>query len=157
MLILVSLNASPFQNKTHPVRFRAIPASLSLQTGFLEGSESCLIHADMRSNLPSLSNSSSSQIYVNPLVRVSYTKSAYNAQNSVFQVFIEKIVGPIVALVYDLGDWWFQCRLARYAADRREKIQQWERRTGLEEVGEHCLIDNLQLLTPWGWEHVKYE
>jgi hypothetical protein len=88
---------------------------------------------------------------------VAYTKSAYNAQNSIFQVFIEKITGPIVALGYDIRDWWSQCQLARYAAERREKIRQWERRTGLEEIGAYCLIDNLQLLTPWGWAHVKYK
>jgi hypothetical protein len=106
------------------------------------------------SNLPNLSDSNSAQTFVNPLVRVSYTESAYHSRNSVFQLFIEKVTGPIVALGYDIRNWWFQCQLAQHAAQRREKIRQWEKNTGQEEVGDYCLIDRLQLLTPWGWAKV---
>src|SRR5271154_6466060 len=76
---LVSLNAAPFQNQSLPLRFRAISSSLSLQDGYLEGSEACLIHADMQAHW---SPSTPHQTYLNPLVRVSYTQSAYSAQNS---------------------------------------------------------------------------
>ena len=108
------------------------------------------------SDLSMHANLSTSQTFINPLVRVAYTESAYRARNSIFQVFIEKVIGPCVAVVYDLRDWWFQCRLARLAAERRELIRQWAGRTGQREVGDYCLIDRLQLLTPWGWSHVKY-
>jgi hypothetical protein len=153
MLILVSLNAAPFQNETSPLRFRAISSSLSLQDGYLEGSEACLIHADMKahwSNLPTLPG----QTYLNPLVRVAYTNSAYNSRNSVIQIFMERVVGYFVAWAYDIRDWWAHHRLAIHAAKRKEKIREWTRKTGMEEVGEYCLIDQLQLLTPWGWAHV---
>jgi len=146
----VSLNAAPFQNQTEPLRFRAIHSSLSLQEGYLEGSEACLIHADM-SHLQETSNL---KTYVNSLVRVSYNLSAYRARNSIFQMFLERVVGWAVAAAYDLRDWWVQCRLAAHAAERREKIREWERDTGLEEVGTFCLNDQMQLLTPWGWAHV---
>ena len=48
--MIVSLNAAPFQNKTHPLRFHAISSSLSLQDGYVEGSEACLIHADLQAH-----------------------------------------------------------------------------------------------------------
>lgn len=153
MLIIVSLNASPFQNETHPLRFRAISSSLSLQNGYLEGSEACLIHADMQAhwkNLPILPD----RTYLNTLVRVSYNAASFAAQNSVFQIFMERVVGHFVAWAYDFRDWWVQCRLARHSAERREKIRDWERMTGEREVGEYCLNDQMQLLTPWGWAHV---
>lgn len=70
------------------------------------------------------------------------------------EFFIERIVGPFVALAYDIRDWWFQCHFAKQAAERREKIREWERKTRLEEVGTYCLIDRMQILTPRGWVHV---
>ena len=102
------------------------------------------------SNLPN----SPGETYLNPLVRVSYTSGAYRTQNSVSQIFLERIVGHFVAWAYDIRDWWAQCRLAQRAAERRMKVREWEQMTGLKEVGEHCLDDRLQLLTPWGWAHV---
>ena len=102
------------------------------------------------SNLPTLPG----QTYLNPLIRVAYTNSAYRAQNSVVQIYMERVVGHFVAWAYDIRDWCVQGRLATRAAERRKKINEWTRMTGMEEVGEHCLIDQLQLLTPWGWAHV---
>jgi Cryptococcal mannosyltransferase 1 len=152
MLIIVSLNAVPFQNETLPLRFRAISKSLSLQNGYLEGSEACLIHADMQAHWQNLPVSPG-RTYLNTLVRVSYTASAFAAQNSIFQIFMERVVGYIVAWAYDIRDWCVQCRLARHSAERKEKIRGWERITGEREVGEYCLNDQMQLLTPSGWAH----
>lgn len=59
-----------------------------------------------------------------------------------------------MALIYDIRDWWFSRRLDRYKAERAEKVRGWERTSGQEEVGEYCLTDNLQILTPQGWEIV---
>ena len=67
---------------------------------------------------------------------------------------MERVIGPFVASVCDLRDWWLQRRLARFKAERREKVQKWERISGKQEVGEYCLIDQMQLLTPRGWVHV---
>ena len=106
------------------------------------------------SNLPSLSSPHNSQTIVNPLVRVAYTRGAYLSQNSVFQIFLERVVGPYVALAYDIRDWWVQCKIARDIAERREKVREWERVSGEVEVGEYCLIDQMQLLMPWGWAHI---
>jgi hypothetical protein len=153
MLKSVSLNAAPFQNETSPLRFRAISRSLSLQDGYLEGSEACLIHADMKahwSHLPSVPG----ETYLNLLVRVAYTNSAYKSQNSATEIFIERVVGHFVAWAYDIREWLVQGRLARHAAERREKVRKWTEMTGMEEVGEYCLLDQLQLLTPLGWEHI---
>jgi hypothetical protein len=96
----------------------------------------------------------STKVFVNPLVRVSYTNGASIAQFSLIELFMERFVGPFVAIAYDIRDWWVQCRLAQHKGERREKIRDWERKTGGEEVGTYCLIDQLQLLTPWGWAHV---
>ena len=147
-LILVSLTAAPFQNATDPLKFRAIPSSLSLQEGYLEGSEACLIHADIGAHYSALPT------YVNPLIRVSYTENAYGAQSSAIEMFLERVVGWFVAIGYDFRDWWVQCRLANHAAQRKLKIKEWEKMSGQQEVGTFCLNDQMQLLTPWGWAHV---
>jgi hypothetical protein len=151
--LLASLNAAPFQDETLGLRFRSISSSLSLQTGHLEGSEACLIHADMQAHWRHLPQSSF-QIFVNPLVRVSYTKTAHNLQNSVLPLFLETVGGQFVALIYDIRDWLFSHQLARYKAEREEKVREWERTSGQKEIGEYCLTDNLQILTPQGWEIV---
>ena len=67
---------------------------------------------------------------------------------------MERVVGHFVAWAYDIRDWLLQGRLVRHAAERREKVRKWTEMTGMEEVGEYCLLDQLQLLTPLGWEHV---
>jgi hypothetical protein len=67
---------------------------------------------------------------------------------------MERFVGPFVAIAYDLRDWWVRGRLMQHEAERREKLRKWERETGEKEVGDYCLNDELQLLTPWGWAHV---
>jgi hypothetical protein len=155
----VSLNAVPFQNESRPLRFRAIPGSLSIQNGYLEGSEACLINADMQAHWSDVLTGTnvrykSADVFVNPLVRVSYTTVAHNAQNSISQLFRERIFGHFVALAFDIRDWWVRSRLNAHAAERRAKIHEWEETTGEKEVGEYCLIDQMQLLTPWGWAHI---
>lgn len=95
-----------------------------------------------------------SKIFVNPLVRVSYTSAARDSQNSIFELFLERIIGPFVAMAYDIRDWWVSCRLATHRAERDEKVREWERGSGETEGGEFCLNDQMQLLTPWGWAHV---
>jgi hypothetical protein len=67
---------------------------------------------------------------------------------------MERFVGPFVAIAYDIRDWWVHGRLRQHEAERRGKIREWERETGGKEVGDYCLNDELQLLTPWGWAHV---
>jgi hypothetical protein len=145
MLTVVSLDAAPFQNQTHRLRFRAIAASLAHHD--LEGSEACLIHADMQAY-------SSKQTFINSLVRVSYTKAAHKSQDTISQIFIEKFMGGIVAFAYDIRNIFYRHRLAKYVRDRHEKVLAWEGQTGLKEEGEFCLEDQMQVLTPWGWAHV---
>ena len=155
--MIVSLNAAPFQNEANPLRFRAISGALSTSDGYLEGSEACLVHADMQAywaNLTSSFISPETQTFVNTLVRVSYTKAAYEAQNSLLQKFMEQVMGHFNAWAYDIRDWWVQYRLARHLAERTAKITEWESISGQKEVGEFCLTDQLQLLTPWGWAHI---
>jgi hypothetical protein len=96
----------------------------------------------------------STDVFVNPLVRVSYTTAAHNAQNSISQLVMERVLGRFVALVFDVRDWWVRSRLARYTEERNAKIREWEKNGGEGEVGMYCLIDEMQLLTPWGWAHI---
>jgi len=85
---------------------------------------------------------------------VAYTAAARASQNSLFELFLERVIGPFVAVAYDIRDWWVSGRLAAHGAQREEKVREWERRTGQREAGEFCLNDQMQLLTPWGWAHV---
>ena len=60
---VVAMNAEPFYDKTHPLRFRGVPNTLAHR--HVEGSECCLIHADNRL-------SKDLGVWINPKVRVGY-------------------------------------------------------------------------------------
>ena len=93
-------------------------------------------------------------IFINSLVKVSYTKAAHKSQDTIGQVFMEKFMGGIIALAYDVRNIFYHHRLARYTRERHKKVMEWENETGMREIGEFCLEDQMQVLTPWGWAHV---
>lgn len=129
----VVMAADPFLDETNPLRFRALPESLA-QT-HLEGSERCLIHADNPL-------SSSLGVWINPSVRVGYSKSAYLAVNpegswpSAFQIW--------------RGHW--NSRLSRWlpwprgGRSIRKRISAWKAEgKGRSEPGQFCVVDENKL------------
>lgn len=138
---LVAMRASPFVAREKPLRFRGIADSLAHE--HLEGSECCLIHAD--NPLSSLSG-----VYVNPRVRVGYHGAAYDAVHPEEQWLTTWNIWA--------GLWSNRLRRWGSANQSRKEIQkrvaQWEQNHGQEERGAFCLIDETQVLRPWGWAHV---
>ncbi|KAL1837155.1 hypothetical protein VTJ49DRAFT_4201 [Mycothermus thermophilus] len=151
------------------LRFRGIPDSLAVS--HLEASECCLIHADNPA-------SSSRGVFLNPAVRVGYTRAAYDAVHP---------ASPTASWVSLWGIWWglWKNRLARWvtttyfeerkvggrieawkeAVRPREEEEEWDefRYEGVkvpepkevrEERGGWCVVDEMQILVNNGWNHV---
>jgi hypothetical protein len=164
---MVLMNSTPFTSSlpsTLPtpqsptdlgLPFRGIPDSLASK--HLEGSECCLIHADLAATNPHHSG-----IYLNPAVRVGYTIEAYNSTH--FGAHEDTFLSPTQ---YALATW--RHRLATYLAPTAKKqlrsihkrVDQWLKDPGtLSErsrelgQGEMCLIDEMHLLIWNGWKHV---
>lgn len=135
--------AAPFVANP-PLRFRGISDSLAIH--HLEGSECCLIHVD---------NPLSAQdgIYLNPLVRVGYSGSAYVAVNPVTKWLSP---WPIIRglWVNRIRRWtttpWFKDRFVRNQVSRWEALD----RTNYE-PGQVCIVNEMQVLHPWGWYHIE--
>jgi hypothetical protein len=164
---MVLMDSTPFTSTRPPtlpnpmsptslgLPFRGIPDSLASK--HLEGSECCLIHADLASTTPHHSG-----IYLNPAVRAAYTIEAYNTTH--FGPDESTFLSPTQ---FTLATW--RHRLATYLAPTVEKqlsiiharVEQWledpatlhERRSELGD-GEMCLIDEMHLLIWNGWKHV---
>ncbi|KAI9036511.1 glycosyltransferase family 69 protein [Aspergillus affinis] len=138
---IVAMRASPFVAHENPLRFRGISDSLAQE--HLEGSECCLIHAD--NPLSTLSG-----VFVNPRVRVGYHGAAYEAVHP----------GEQWLTTWNIWAGLWENRLRRWSGvnrSRREvqkRVAQWELKHGQEERGSFCLIDEMQVLRPWGWAHV---
>ena len=145
---MVLMDASLFYNG---LTFRGI--SDSLASKHLEGSECCLIHADLNATHP-LHNG----IYINPAVRVGYTPEAYDLTHS----------GPsetfISSTQYVLAMWLHRLNGLRTPSARkqmktvRKRVEKWKKyeENSLEkreEQGEMCLIDEMHLLIWNGWKH----
>ncbi|PWY66513.1 hypothetical protein BO94DRAFT_528673 [Aspergillus sclerotioniger CBS 115572] len=69
---MVAFDAKYFQRRDNPVRFRADPDV------FFDGSESCIIHADIQDPPSNDKEVHDSGIYMNPFVRVAYTERTYS-------------------------------------------------------------------------------
>lgn len=129
------------------LRFRAIPDTLAQK--HLEGSECCLIHAD---NPLSRTHG----IYLNPNVLVSYNSTVYDKLHSP-----DAIMSPFTIW---RNVWWN--RLLRWGTVVwlkeemvRSRVRSWisEGRVRGEErreVGEVCVINEMQVLHENGWRHV---
>ena len=137
------------------LRFRGIPDTLA--TSHLEASECCLIHYDNPLTR-------TKGVFVNPAVRVGYNPRAYSA--------VAGRAGPSARIwpslpIRFLGIWWNRLvRLPRAYKARletrtvRQRVANWEREkndageTNAGEVGEACLINEMQVLADNGWAHV---
>lgn len=125
-----------------PLRFRGLTDSLA--SSHLEASECCLIHADNPL-------SASKPILLNPLVKVGYNGSAYDAVHSA-----ESIMSPfrIFRAVWEnrfrrwfTVTWWKDW-------DVQQRIMMWTKETGEKEKGEFCVVDEMQVIYEKGWRHV---
>jgi hypothetical protein len=125
-----------------PLRFRALPDTLA--ASHLEASECCLIHAD---NPLSTSN----PILLNPLVKVGYNGSTYDAvhsQEAVMSVFeIYEAIWTNRLRRWSLMAWWREWEV-------QQRIMMWNKETGRSEKGELCIIDEMQVVVERGWKHV---
>lgn len=139
---MVAMPAAPFY-ASPPLHFRGIPDSLA--AFHLEASECCLIHAD---------NPLSARrgVFLNPLVRVGYSGPAYGAVNPIMNWLSP---GTILQGLWTnrlrrwtTSPWWKERvvskRVARWAAMSE----------GNQEPGQFCIINEMQVLHPWGWVHV---
>lgn len=125
------------------LQFRGIPDSLA--AGHLEGSECCLIHADNPL-------STSKGVFVNPRVRVGYSKEAYDA--------VRAGEGAMSSLIMSLRLW--ENRIRRWVSTPMLKdgvvlsrVRKWKGDEGRnEEAGGFCLINEMQVLRKIGWAHV---
>ncbi|KAK7179430.1 hypothetical protein DPSP01_011503 [Paraphaeosphaeria sporulosa] len=140
---IVAMPAQIFTG-TSPIRFRGIPDSLAAT--HLEGSECCLIHAD---NPLSLTEG----VFVNPAVRVGYTREAYEAMKAG-----ERGLSSL-ALLYRLWEnrvrRWVTVTPALKSGVVASRVRKWkEGDPKNEEPGSFCLINEMQVLRKIGWAHV---
>ena len=151
MLIMDPAPFIPTSRNKAALQFRGINDSLA--EWHLEGSECCLIHADLAAM-----GEDRAGIWVNPAVRVGYSIKAYEA------VHDESGIGWMSPKEYVVGvyrnrvvrwinnEWWLRIRVKKrlnaWAAEGREK---GETRV---EPGAMCLVDEMQVLIWNGWAHV---
>lgn len=145
---MILMDTTSFYNG---LTFRGIPDSLASK--HLEGSECCLIHADMNASTPHHSG-----IYVNPAARVGYTPEAYDLTHFGNQETF------LSATQYVLAMYLHRLNRVRTTSARKQmgvvtkrvaKWKQYEENSleKREEVGEMCLIDEMHLLIWNGWKH----
>jgi hypothetical protein len=125
------------------LRFRGTPDSLAAT--HLEGSECCLIHAD---NPLSLQEG----VFVNPAVRVGYSREAYEA--------VRPGEGALSSLTVLHRLWenrirrWVTTQVLKsnVVASRVRKWKEYDPKN--KEPGDFCLINEMQVLREIGWAHV---
>lgn len=138
---LVAMPAEPFIGN-HPLRFRGTNDSLAKH--HLEGSECCLIHADNPL-------SASKGIFLNPVVKVGYNMTAYNAVHS-----SKATMSPVrmYAQIWQsrtlrwLTTPWFKERVVH------NRVTKWTEESKEKEPGEYCLVNEMQVIFQRGWKHV---
>ncbi|ORY16562.1 cryptococcal mannosyltransferase 1-domain-containing protein [Clohesyomyces aquaticus] len=146
---IVALDAAPFL-ALRPPRFRGIPDTLAAL--HLEGSECCLIHIDNPL-------STTKGVWLNPLVRVGYNPDAYDivkaSANNPWPSFHARLTG----LWYNRWARWTGA--PRRVLERltvRSRLKQWKALSPADEsrveLGQHCLINEMQVLVHNGWKHV---
>lgn len=148
----VAMPTTPFLSQSNPLRFRGIPDSLALH--HLEGSECCLVHADNPF-------STTHGVFLNPKVRVSYNRAAYEAVHPpATQNWVSSSPFSLTKVVLSLWEnrlrRWFSTPFFWKRAIRR-RVERWQEESNAEhrsEPGEFCLVDEMQVLVSNGWAHV---
>lgn len=112
----------------------------------MEGSECCLIHADNPL-------SGTSGVWVNPRVRVGYSREAYVEVNKGWEGIWGMFVG-----VWKNRLWRWVTPTVVKAQRVRSRMGRWRRgdkgRKERTERGVQCLINEMQVLAENGWAHV---
>ena len=165
---MIAMDAAPFyadQNAARgdmhqPVRYRGTPDTLGAKS--VEGSECCLVHADLLG-----SGQADQGIWVNPAVRVGYSRAAYDAVHDTSvsatwmsaNEYIMSIYHNRVQRLLTLnGASPFSAEWAerRAVQSRLEAWREEGRLLGEERVepGEYCLVHEMHTLIWNGWAHV---
>jgi hypothetical protein len=146
---MVLFDSSPFYADP-PLRFRGIDDSLA--DLHLEASECCLIHAD---NF--LSRDPDKGVWLNPNVRVGYNVPVYQAVKG------GRFPGPVATVVGGWVNRWlrFKGRLQHNLEQVtvQKRLAKWRSETPTGEltrieVGESCLINEMQIMWQNGWKHL---
>ncbi|KAH0373808.1 hypothetical protein KCU65_g112, partial [Aureobasidium melanogenum] len=141
---IVAMNAKPFY-QTPRLAFRGVSDSLAKL--HVEGSECCLIHTDNPL-------SREQGVWVNPNVRVGYNERAYREVNP-------EGLGTWMSVTSIARGLWTN-RFLRWSTspwfkerEMRRRVEQWigTHPDGYE-TGSSCLINEMQILTWYGWAHV---
>jgi hypothetical protein len=145
---MVIFDATPFYADP-PLQFREIDDSLADM--HVEGSECCLIHKD--NVLPA---DKERGVWLNPNVRVGYNVPVYRQVQGRFPGSWATIVGAWANrwLRWKAG---IQFPLERWTVQRR--LMEWRAATPdselvRTEVGEACLINEMQIMWQNGWRHL---
>lgn len=145
LIPIVSMDAQSFYNTTEPLLFRGVPDSLAEY--HVEGSECCLIHADNP-------ESPRKGVWLNPMVRVGYSSSAYHAVHS-SPSEVSLSVRTILEGLWEnrFRRWftspWFETSIVSSRLAAWHSID-----NSNEEKGTACLINEMQVLVENGWAHV---
>lgn len=139
--------AAPPFTLPSPLLFRGLPDSLA--QSHLEASECCLVHADNPL-------SATHGVYVNPQVRVAYSRDAYDAAR--------EAEAGLSAVGISARLW--ENRIRRWSSTTKIKGMMVGRRVGRwvsegkgegkerKEIGGFCVINEMQVLRGKGWAHV---
>lgn len=139
---IVAMHPSVFTG-VQGLKFRGIDDTLAEY--HLEGSECCLIHADNPA-------SRTRGVFLNPNVRVGYSRKAYDAVHP---------PGGWLSLSQVFSGLW-KNRVARWLTTPllkelqvRWRIRKWaEKAEGRKEPGPFCLINEMQVIVHNGWAHL---
>lgn len=141
---IAAFDAAPFQDLTHPLRFRAIQDSLA--EFYLEASECCLIHYDNPVT-------ASKGVWMNPNVRVAYDTVRYDAAHtsSGWPSTTEATIGHL----WELMTWILRLKGRWKVIDRR--FEEWTRKSMLNsEIGLDCLVNKMMVVSEKGrWHEIK--
>ena len=140
---VVAMDAKPFYQEPGLV-FRGIPDTLAKL--HIEGSECCLIHADIRM-------ADTRGVWLNPNVRVGYSGRAYSTMNPANSVSWISLYSITRGLWINRATRWFTSPWFKEMVINR-RVRQWEKDTNSREVGISCLINEMQVLVANGWAHV---
>lgn len=139
---IVSFDAAPFYDPDR-LKFRGVPDSLALH--HVEGSECCLIHVDNPLT-------QSHGVWLNPNVRVGYSREAYAAvkSTSAWPSMSQSLMG---IWSNRLWRWTTSTMIKRRRITSR--LRSWLKDVGdRSEPGKLCLINEMQVLIENGWAHV---
>lgn len=137
----VVMLAAPFTARLNKLQFRGLHDRLAAK--HVEASESCLIHAD---------NPMPGRVFVNPRVRVAYSREAYDeihgdAWTSPWRIFLGLWENRILRWTTTS---WFKERIIKH----RIRLWEAEEGDGTREYGGFCAIDEMQVLRATDWAHV---